>query len=162
MATPSRIPDLGARGGGWVVAQFVLIAAIGVSAVVGLGWPSAARIPAYTAGAILIAHGLGLVVVGGIQLGSALTPFPAPRRHGELAAAGIYRYARHPMYGGGILVAAGWSLIFASILAGALTLLLVALFELKSRREEALLVQHYPGYEEYRRSTRRRFLPFVF
>ncbi len=162
MATPSRIPELGARGGGWVVAQFVLIAAIGVSAVVGLGWPAAGRIPAYAVGAVLIALGLGLVVVGGIQLGAALTPFPQPRRQGELAAAGIYRHARHPMYGGGILVAAGWSLIFASIVGGALTLVLVALFELKSRREEALLVRHYPDYADYRRLTKRRFVPFVF
>jgi protein-S-isoprenylcysteine O-methyltransferase Ste14 len=161
MATPSRIPELGVRGGGWVAAQIVLMAAIGISAVVGLGWPADGRVPAYAAGALLIALGLGLVVVGGIQLGSALTPFPAPRRQGELAAAGIYRHARHPMYGGGILVAAGWSLVFASIVGGVLTLLLIGLFELKSRREEALLVQHYPGYEDYRRRTKRRFLPFL-
>jgi protein-S-isoprenylcysteine O-methyltransferase Ste14 len=65
------------------------------------------------------------------------------------------------MYGGGILVAAGWSVIFASIVGGALTVLLVLLFELKSHREEAWLVDHYPGYDDYRRRTRRRFLPFV-
>jgi protein-S-isoprenylcysteine O-methyltransferase Ste14 len=161
MATPSRIPELGLRGGGWVAAQFVLMAAIGISAVVGLGWPADGRIPAYATGALLIALGLVLVVAGGIQLGSALTPFPAPRGQGELVAAGVYRHARHPMYGGGILVAAGWSLLFGSILGGALTLLLVAFFELKSRREEAWLVQRYPGYEAYRRQTKRRFLPFL-
>jgi protein-S-isoprenylcysteine O-methyltransferase Ste14 len=158
---PSRIPDLGARGGGWVAAQVVLIAGIGVSAVVGLGWPHAGRVPAYAVGAFLIAVGLLLLVVGGIQLGSALTPFPAPRTGGGLVAGGLYRRARHPMYGGGILIAAGWSILFGSVVGGILTVGLALLFELKSRREEAWLVDHYAGYPEYRDRTRRRFLPFV-
>jgi len=162
MSEQSRLPELGARGGGWVAAQLVLLVAIGASAVVGLEWPDPLRIPAYAVAAALIAGGFALVVLGGIQLGSALTPFPVPRGGSELAAAGLYRFARHPMYGGGILVAAGWSLLFASVVGGVLTIALVVLFELKSRREEAWLADHHPGYAEYRRRTRRRFLPYVY
>jgi protein-S-isoprenylcysteine O-methyltransferase Ste14 len=156
------IPELGVRGGGWVAAQIILLAGIGASALVALEWPDGLRWVAYAAGGLLIALGLLLVVAGGIQLGSSLTPFPAPRVGSELSTAGLYRRARHPMYGGGMLVAAGWSLIFATVLGGALTVALVVLFELKARREEAWLVDHYPGYADYRRSTRRRFLPFVY
>ncbi len=162
MSESSRIPELGARGGGWVAAQVTLLVAIGASALVGLEWPDPLRVPAYAVAAVLIALGFALVLVGGIQLGSALTPFPAPRGDGELTAAGLYRFARHPMYGGGILVAAGWSLLFASVVGGVLTIALVVLFELKSRREEAWLADHYPGYAEYRRRTPRRFLPLVY
>ena len=156
------IPELGTRGGGWVAAQVILLAGIAASALVGLEWPDGLRATAYAAGGVLIALGLVLVVAGGIRLGSSLTPFPAPRPGGELSTAGLYGRARHPMYGGGILVAAGWSIVFASVAGGALTVALVVLFELKARREEAWLVEHYPSYAEYRHRTRRRFLPFVY
>ena len=162
MAGASRIPELGARGGGWVAAQVVLIAAIAASALVGLGWPDGWDVVAYAVGGVLIALGLTLLVAGAARLGKALTPFPAPRQAGRLAAHGLYRYARHPMYGGGILIAAGWSIVFGTILGGVLTIVLVLVLELKSRREEAWLVEHYPGYADYRRSTGRRFLPFVY
>jgi protein-S-isoprenylcysteine O-methyltransferase Ste14 len=162
VSEPSRIPELGARGGGWVAGQFVLLAGIGASTLVGLEWPDQVRVVAYAVGGILIAVGLALVVVGGVQLGPLLTPFPAPRQGGELVSSGLYRRARHPMYGGGILVAAGWSLIFASVLGGLLTLVLAILFELKARREEAWLVEHYEPYAEYRRQTRRKLIPYVY
>jgi protein-S-isoprenylcysteine O-methyltransferase Ste14 len=158
----SRIPELGTRGGGWVAAQLVLLAGIGASALVGLGWPDAARIAAYALGASLIALGLLLVIAGGIQLGPSLTPFPAPRRGGELVGTGLYGLVRHPMYGGGILVAAGWSLLFATIAGAVLTAALVLLFELKARREEAWLIDHYPPYAAYRERTRRKLVPFVY
>jgi protein-S-isoprenylcysteine O-methyltransferase Ste14 len=162
MAHPSRIPALGTRGGGWVAAQGVLIAAIAASALVGLGWPGGWATLAYAVGGVLIALGLILLVAGAAQLGRALTPFPTPREAATLVAHGLYRFARHPMYGGGILIAAGWSIVFGTILGGALTIVLVLLFELKSRREEAWLVDHYPGYADYRRRTRRRFVPFIY
>jgi protein-S-isoprenylcysteine O-methyltransferase Ste14 len=162
VSEPSRIPDLGVHGGGWVAGQFVLLAAIGASALVGLEWPDQVEVAAYAVGGALIAVGVALVVVGGVQLGPLLTPFPAPRPGGELVSGGLYRRARHPMYGGGILVAAGWSLIFASVVGGLLTLLLAVLFELKARREEAWLVDHYAPYAEYRRRTRRKLIPYVY
>jgi protein-S-isoprenylcysteine O-methyltransferase Ste14 len=162
MLEPSRIPELGERGGGWVAGQLVLLAAIGASALVGLGWPGEGRVAAYTAGSVLIAVGLLLVLIGGIQLGPSLTPFPAPRPGGELVGTGLYGLARHPMYGGGVLAAAGWSILFATIVGGVLTVVLAVLFELKTRREESWLVAHYPPYDDYRRRTRRKLIPFVY
>jgi protein-S-isoprenylcysteine O-methyltransferase Ste14 len=162
MSAPSRIPELGARGGGWVAAQLLLLAGIAASALVGLEWPDAWRPEAYAVGGVLIGLGLSLVVAGGAQLGSSLTPFPAPRPGGALVARGLYGRARHPMYGGGILVAAGWSLVFATVVGGVLTAALAFFFELKTRREEGWLLSHHPGYDDYRRRTTRRFLPFVY
>lgn len=162
MSIPSRIPELGARGGGWVAAQLVLLAGIAASALVGLGWPDEVELVAFGVGSVLIALGLLLVVAGGAQLGPSLTAFPAPRPGSELETAGLYRRARHPMYGGGILVALGWSIVFATVVGLALTVVLVLLFELKARREEAWLLDHHPGYRDYLRRTRRRFLPFVY
>jgi protein-S-isoprenylcysteine O-methyltransferase Ste14 len=158
----SRLPELGPRGEGWVVAQFALLLAIALSALVGLGWSGSLKPVALAAGLVVMAIGGVLVVLGGVQLGSSLTPFPLPRRGGELSAAGLYARARHPMYGGGILIALGWSIVFASVVGLFLTVLLLAFFELKARREEAWLVDHYPEYEAYRRRTPRKLLPWLY
>jgi protein-S-isoprenylcysteine O-methyltransferase Ste14 len=162
MHDSSRLPELGARGEGWVAAQFVLLAAIALSALVGLGWSGSLEIVAVVVGIALMALGGILVVLGGVQLGSSLTPFPAPRAGGELSATGVYAYTRHPMYGGGILIALGWSIVFGSVVGLVLTLLLAVFFELKARREEAWLVNHYPAYAAYRDRTRRKLLPWIY
>lgn len=163
---PSRnrhagLPALGTRGGGWVALQAVLLAGILLSAVVGLGWPDSIAPLMYAVGAALFAAGGGLLVAGAIGLGSALTPFPAPRGAGELQTGGVYRLARHPMYGGGILLALGWSALFATPVGLALTILLALFADLKSRREELWLERRYPDYAAYRRRTGHRLVPFV-
>ncbi len=157
----SGLPELGARGEGWVVAQFVLLAAIALSALLGLGWTGTLATAAPLAGVALMIAGGALVVLGGVQLGSSLTPFPAPRPGGELSASGVYALARHPMYGGGILIALGWSLLFASVVGLLLTVALAVFFELKARREEAWLMAKFAGYAAYRERTR-RFVPGVY
>lgn len=153
--------DADDRGGAWVAGQTVLIVAIGLSAFVGLTWTDALAPVAYAVGALLLASGAVLLGAGGVRLGSALTPYPAPRRGEVLRTGGIYRLARHPMYGGGILVALGWSAIFATPAGLALTVVLALFFELKSRHEEHRLERVYPGYGDYRRRVRRRFLPYL-
>jgi protein-S-isoprenylcysteine O-methyltransferase Ste14 len=158
---PPVLPRLGRRGGGWVAVQVILIAAILLSALVGLSWPDVLEPIAYAVGALLLALGVGLLVAGAVRLGSALTPFPAPRAGQELQTAGIYSSVRHPIYGGGILIAVGWSVIFATLVGFALSVLLLLFAELKSRREELWLEQAHPGYSAYRRRTRNRFIPFV-
>ena len=155
------LPQLGRRGGGWVAVQVVLILGILLSALVGLEWPGPLEPAAYAVGALLLALGVALLAAGGAGLGSALTPFPAPRAGGELRTTGVYGLVRHPMYGGGILIALGWSAIFASVAGLVLTALLAVFAELKSRREELWLEQRHPGYGEYRRRTPHRFVPFL-
>ena len=109
----------------------------------------------------LLGLGIALLVAGGAGLGSALTAFPEPRTGEALRTTGIYGRVRHPIYGGVILVALGWSVVFATPVGLALTLVLALFFELKSRREEHLLEQIHPDYPEYRRRTRRRFIPYL-
>jgi protein-S-isoprenylcysteine O-methyltransferase Ste14 len=155
------LPALGQRGGGWVAAQVVLIVAILLSALVGLTWPEWLAPAVYAVGSALLAVGIGLLAAGASSLGSALTPFPAPRAGQRLRTGGIYARARHPMYGGGVLLALGWSAIFATALGLLCTLLLAALFELKSRREEQWLERTYPDYAAYRATVRHRFIPYL-
>lgn len=158
----SRLPALGRRGGGWVFAQVVLIAAVFASAVFGPEWGSGYDVAAYAIGAALLALGLGLLGTAAAQLGSALTPFPAPRVGQELVTTGAFALSRHPMYGGGILIALGWTVIFASPVSLFWTVVLAVFLNVKAEREEAWLCEQLPGYEDYREQTPRKLLPFIY
>ena len=160
----SRLPALGRRGEGWVVGQVLLIAAVLLSALAGRGWARGYDVAAYTAGGALLGLGLLLLAAAGLELGSSLTPLPAPRadRTLTLATTGPYALARHPMYGGGILITFGWTIVFASIIGLALTVALTLFLDLKARREELWLTNRFAGYEAYRQRTPRRLLPFIY
>ena len=157
-----NLPELGRRGEGWVVGQVLLIVAVLLSALFGRGWDSGQAVAAYAVGGTLLGLGLLLLAAGGLQLGASLTPLPAPQPGRKLTTTGLYALARHPMYGGGILIAAGWTLIFASIVGLGLTLVLALFLDLKTRREELWLSDHYADYAAYRRRTPRKFLPFIY
>jgi protein-S-isoprenylcysteine O-methyltransferase Ste14 len=158
--TGSRLPALGPRGEGWVAIQVVLIAGLGLAAVLGPRLPDAVEAPFLGAALVVGLAGAVLFLGGLLHLGAQLTPFPKPVEGGELRESGLYALVRHPVYGGGILLALAWSLA-TSWLALVPTLLLALLFEAKSRREEHWLIEHHPGYEDYRRRVRRRFVPYL-
>ena len=156
----SQLPALGRRGGGWVGLQVAIFALAGAAGLRGVPWPSSARFWLSIAAAAIVAAGAGMLLAGGAGLGRQLTPFPRPLPGGELRQDGIYRFARHPIYGGVVLLLLGWALL-TSPLALAPWLLGAAFFDLKRRREELWLQAHYPEYEEYRQRVRWAFLPFL-
>ena len=136
-----------------------------MAATIGLGflppdWPGSLDRPFDWAGAAFAILGANLLYLSGRALGRSLTPFPRPREGGELVTEGPYRWARHPIYGGGILFFLGWALY-----SGPPALLGVAALALvwtgKSKLEERLMAERYPDYERYRRETPRRFVPFI-
>jgi protein-S-isoprenylcysteine O-methyltransferase Ste14 len=153
----SRLPDLGSRGQGWVVLQGVLLLGLAAAATIGPP-PDAGIVPRLTAGAAVTVAGLALLLAGSRALGASLTPLPRPREGAAFRDDGIYCRARHPIYGGVLLLALGISLLTSPV--GLVpTALLMVLFVGKSRREEAWLLDRYEGYAAYRERVRRRFLP---
>ena len=102
--------------------------------------------------------GVAMVAGGAASLGHSLTPNPRPRAGATLRDSGLYGVVRHPIYGGVMLCALGWSLWFSPAALGP-TALTVAVLDLKSRREEAWLEDRYPGYAGYRARVPKRFLP---
>jgi protein-S-isoprenylcysteine O-methyltransferase Ste14 len=157
---PREVPALGQRGEGWVAIQVVLLVLVGVATVLGAPWPGSLRTPMLiVAGAL---GSVGAVLFGGgmLRLGAQLTPFPKPVEGGAVRDDGVYRFARHPIYGGVVLLASAWTLA-SSYLGIVPTILLALLFEVKSRLEERWLLEHHEGYEGYRRRVRRRFVPYV-
>jgi protein-S-isoprenylcysteine O-methyltransferase Ste14 len=156
-----EVPQLGARGGGWVALQFGLIAAILVLGVAGPAWPDSARWWLKGAGALIAIAGGVVVASAARALGSSLTPFPRPAEDAELVEQGPYGVVRHPIYSGALLFVAGVSLVLSWwALAG--TAVLAVVWGLKARVEERLLERRYPGYHDYRRRVRYRLYPFVY
>jgi len=157
----NEVPSLGARGGGWVVIQFALMAAILVVWILGPRWPSAASWPLIVVGPALALTGVMIAVAAGRVLGSGLTPYPRPPRSGLLIEGGPYRIVRHPFYAGGTLFLAGLSVAFSPA-ALALTAGLAVVWALKAQVEERFLRAAYPEYGDYCERTRYRLLPYVY
>lgn len=132
----------------------MLMALVVVAAIFGPHWPI---------GLVLAIVGVALTIAGGLEmlwgagtLGRSLTPFPSPR--GTHLERGPYRFVRHPIYGGGIVLAVGIALA-SSPLTLAPALALVPFFLVKAHYEERLLAQADPGYAEYLARVRSRFFP---
>ena len=146
------------RGEGYAAIQAALL--LGLAVAPGLERRPAARTPLTRAGTLLLLTGAAFGLWGGRSLGRNLTPLPIPKAGATLTESGAYRYARHPIYGGLLLAATGWSLRRQSVVALLLTAALAALFMAKSRFEEEALTQRFAGYPAYQRRVR-RFLPGV-
>lgn len=132
------------RGDRWVLAQLILIVLLVATLFLGPGLTSL--------GWVVAALGVALMIWASVTMGKSLTPFPRPKRGGELVVHGPFRYVRHPIYVGGVLVALGLSLVFSAY-ALVLTAALAAFWFAKARLEERHLVERFPGYADYRRRT---------
>jgi protein-S-isoprenylcysteine O-methyltransferase Ste14 len=158
--TGGRIPTLGRRGGGWVVAQVVAIVAIVVTGIVGPAWPEAVDTLLLLVGIAVAAAGLALLGGGVAALGGSLTPYPRPLEGSSLRDGGAYGLVRHPIYGGLFLLGLGWALMW-SPLALVPSAALGLVFELKARVEESMLAERFPEYPAYRARVRWRFVPGI-
>ena len=116
---------------------------------------------ATSGGAILCLVGFTFVVLGSLSLGRSLSPFPRPRDEGRLVETGIFALVRHPIYTGLTALAMGWSAMWMSLAALAVTVALFAFFDLKSRHEECWLQEKYEGYSRYKTRVR-KLVPFIY
>jgi protein-S-isoprenylcysteine O-methyltransferase Ste14 len=143
------------------VIQFLLLGLVVLAGVAGPTYAGPLSTAARVAGLALVAAGLVLAARGLLDLRDALTPLPHPRDGAELVDTGSYRLVRHPIYGGLVLAAAGYSLVVGSPLALVGAVLLLGFFRLKSGREEAWLRERYPAYQAYAARTK-RMIPWVY
>ncbi len=166
MSTRSKLPWWhGARGEWWVATQVVLMVLVLFGPRNAPGWapwsPPIARV-ATVVGAVLLAIGLAIFLAGGFSLGPRnLTPLPAPRSGGTLVRSGAYGLVRHPLYGGGVLIAYGYALFVHGWLTLLYATALLVFVDLKASREERWLVDTFPDYPEYRRHVR-KLIPFLY
>ena len=150
-----------ARGGWWVLAQLpVMLGALVAPLVWGAGSFDGAN-AIQLAGAALTALGFLLAIAGLVSLGSALTPFPRPLANARLRQSGVYRWVRHPIYGGLVFASLGWSLSWLSLPGLIFSVVVVLFFDRKSAFEERLLRARFPEYVGYARRVR-KLLPWIY
>ena len=132
----------GARGEWLVVVQVLLIALVffgprRVGDTPTWSFPFAHACP--FVGGVLMIGGSVLLVAGGVGLGRGLTPLPYPKVTSKLVQIGPFALVRHPMYGGGLLLAMGWALCVQGWLTLGYVITLFVFLDMKSRREELWL-----------------------
>ncbi len=98
------------------------------------------------------------MVVAGTALGRGLTAAPLPNSHAELRTAGLYRFVRHPIYSGLLLLTVALTLTSGSLWTTAACVALVVLINVKARWEEGHLARRFSAYAGYAVRTP-RFVP---
>jgi protein-S-isoprenylcysteine O-methyltransferase Ste14 len=154
----------GARGEGYVAVQIALFALAVFGPRTRAGWPEwdfPYTLCASIAGALLLVAGGLLAVAGIFKLGANLTAVPYPRDEATLIATGPYRLVRHPIYGGGVLMAFGWALWVHGWLTIGYSIILLVFFDVKACREEQWLQEKFPDYGTYKKRVR-KLIPFIY
>jgi protein-S-isoprenylcysteine O-methyltransferase Ste14 len=124
-----------------------------------MGWST---MPAWVCllGEVLMAAGLGLAMVVVIQNGYAASTVRVEAGQ-RVASGGVYKFVRHPMYFGSVIMMVGMPLALGSYWGVLFVILGVVFLALRILDEEKLLIQELPGYREYAQHVRYRLVPNV-
>jgi protein-S-isoprenylcysteine O-methyltransferase Ste14 len=155
--SPDHSPSASERRTAWllVLGQFVLLALI-VLLPRADAWTLPVAVVHLTQVAAVV--GIVLMVVAGTALGRGLTATPLPNARAQLRTGGLYRFVRHPIYSGLLLLAVAVTLTSDSLWAAAACVGLVVLINIKARWEERHLTERFPAYAAYAACTP-RFIP---
>ncbi|WP_218082468.1 methyltransferase family protein [Anthocerotibacter panamensis] len=146
-------------GTGWVIAQLLLLFLIMLLPKRIDLWPDERLMGIL--GALLLAAGAVVILLGLGVLRSNFTVFPRPRPEGELVTDGIYGLMRHPFYTGLILFCLGISFLTDSLIKLLLTVGLLVFLDAKARVEERWLEGRFPQYTSYRQQVK-KFIPGIY
>ena len=105
--------------------------------------------------------GTVIALMAAINLGKNLTPLPRPKDNAVLIQDGLYRFVRHPIYFGVIVLSFGWGLIQQSTLVWLYVVIIAIFFDIKSRKEEQWLVERFSAYADYQGRVR-KLIPWVY
>ena len=128
-----------------------------------LGWAAVGLAPGVRwLGAGLVAGGAALAVWARRCLGDSSTVTSVPREDAELVTHGPYARMRHPVYSAGLLLIPGAAMLAANFFIFAAGLAVMAVVMVRTRREEALLIEKFgDAYLAYMERTG-RLLPKLF
>ena len=152
------------KGVGYVLLQGILIGLIlfGPQGFLLLPQSLGALLPCLQVlGAGICTLGLLLSFIAALRLGKNLTPLPCPKDDCQLIQLGLYRFVRHPIYSGVLMVGFGWLLIYPYALILLYVLALAIFFEFKIKLEERWLLEKFPAYAEYCKRVK-KLIPWVY
>jgi protein-S-isoprenylcysteine O-methyltransferase Ste14 len=87
-----------------------------------------------------------------------LTATPVPTERATLRTSGPYRWVRHPIYTGVLLIVAAMAVRSGSVFGLTLGALTIAFFHVKASWEEQRLTKRFDAYADYAAVTP-RFIP---
>jgi protein-S-isoprenylcysteine O-methyltransferase Ste14 len=124
-----------------------------------MGWSS---VPAWVSviGDVLVVAGLGISMLVVIQNGYAASTVTVEADQ-TLVSGGVYKFVRHPMYVGGVIMMVGIPLALGSYWGLLFVIPGVVILVFRIRDEEKLLAQELAGYREYAQRVRYRLVPYV-
>jgi protein-S-isoprenylcysteine O-methyltransferase Ste14 len=102
-----------------------------------------------------------IALIAAFNLGKNLTPLPRPKENALLIQDGLYRFVRHPIYFGVIMLCLGWGLIQQSTLVWLYVVIIAIFFDIKSRKEEQWLVERFSAYADYQGRVR-KLIPWIY
>lgn len=144
-----------ATGWAFVAIQAILLAAL-VLMPGAEHWPTPDWLDALSTA--MVAGGLVVVAVAALGLGPALTATPVPTKRGQLATGGLFRWVRHPIYSGVLLIVVALGAGSGNLAKFAIAAATIGFFHVKARWEEGQLARRYPDYSAYAALTP-RFVP---
>lgn len=124
-----------------------------------LGW-SHVRAPVVAIADAVVVLGFAIVFLtfrANSHAGAIVDVTPDQR----VVSTGPYAFVRHPMYLGGALLLLATPFALGSMWALPWAIAAVACLAWRLLLEERYLSQHLPGYDDYRRQTPYRLIPFV-
>jgi protein-S-isoprenylcysteine O-methyltransferase Ste14 len=111
---------------------------------------------------VLAVAGLIIAVMARRTLAGNWSRAVAFKENHELITTGLYRYVRHPIYTGVLLMILATALSVGTLSAGIGFVTIVLGIGFKLRAEEALLTKHFPNeYPAYKERTK-ALVPYVF
>jgi protein-S-isoprenylcysteine O-methyltransferase Ste14 len=124
-----------------------------------LGWSS---VPAWVSllGDALVAAGLCIAMLVIVQNGYAAATVTVETGQ-QVVSRGVYKFVRHPMYVGNLIMMSGMPLALGSYWGLFLVIPGVLVLVFRILDEEKMLTQQLFGYREYTQRVRYRLMPYV-
>jgi protein-S-isoprenylcysteine O-methyltransferase Ste14 len=145
--------EFGSRGEAYVIAQVFLVVCILFG-----GLPFLGGTLQFLFGPILMAIGAATILLGTLDMGASLSPWPVPTGE-KLVTSGVFSKVRHPLYAGLIAFMTGLSISTGSAERLILTGVLLYILEVKSDFEEKELSKQYTDYGVYKKEVTGKFFP---
>jgi protein-S-isoprenylcysteine O-methyltransferase Ste14 len=124
-----------------------------------MGWST---VPVWVCllGDVLVVAGLGIAMVVIAQNGYAASTVRVETGQ-QVVSSGVYRFIRHPMYVGSLIMMVGMPLALGSYWGLLFVIPGVAVIVFRILDEEKMLTEELAGYREYAQRVRYRLMPNV-
>ena len=112
-------------------------------------------------GAVVLFLGVAIYIHSHFLLRGNWSVMASIKKSHRLVKSGLYSYIRHPMFASMLLIVPGSGLLISNYLIIAFIPVVWAIYYIRAKREEELLKEEFPEYEQYIRKTK-MFIPGVF